>query len=118
MRSLEIESEITAVSENGTVSFFADGKNGVLRLPEVGSPRRAVQLLSSFMTFRSALRLLHSLCDSQGMGMSVEVAGRTVMRLGDRSHAGPFSRVMGVHPVELKMVPLLATIIGAKHLRK
>jgi len=118
VRTVDIESELTAVSESGTVSFLASGKNCVLRLPEVGSPGRAVKLFSYLMNFRSALRLLHAICDSQGIGVAVEVAGRIVVRFGDRCSPGLFSRVLGVYPVEVKMVPIFATIIGASRVRR
>ena len=47
------------------------------------------------------------------MSLTLEVAGRAVAQLGRQCKPGFFSRLLGVHPVEVRMLPLLSVIFEA-----
>ncbi len=114
MRALEIEANLLAICDSTTVGFNAKGKNGVLSFSSSRhSVSNAIQIFPLSAGSRENLRRLHRGCTAQDMSLTVEVAGRAVAQLGRQCKPGFFSRLLGVHPVEVRLLPLLSVMFEA-----
>lgn len=114
MRTLEVEANLLAICESTTVGFSASGKNGVLSFSSSQhSVSNALRILPLSAGSRENLRRLHRGCSAQEMSLTLEVAGRAVAQLGRQCEPGLFSRLLGVYPVEVRLLPLLSVIFEA-----
>ena len=112
MTALDIEANLLATSDKRTVAFVASGGSGVLsfsnlRLPATGMLR----IIPLSICSRQNVLRVHRRCADLGLSLTVEVCGRAVAQLGSRCKPGIFSRLLGIHPVEVRILPILYTLI-------
>jgi len=113
VRSLELESEIVAVCETTTIHFLGSGMRGVFRLSQPESTRDAIRLLSLLGRSNRVMRFLHDVCSAQEIDLTVEMSGQTILQMGNRSRPGLFSRILGLYPAEIKILPLVSLFVEA-----
>lgn len=112
MRALEIEANLLATCDKRTVAFVASGNSGVLSFSNWQRPAAGMLGIFPLSTrSRQDLLRLHRRCAELGMSLTVEVCGRAVAQLGDRCKPGIFSRLLGVHPVEVRVMPMLYALL-------
>lgn len=111
MRAVEIEANLLATCEKRTVALCSSGKSGVLSFsnPEL-SAASMLRILPFSARSRQNLLRLHRGCSALGLSLTVEVFDRTVLHLGSRCKPGAFSRLLGLSPVEVRLLPILYTI--------
>lgn len=111
MRAVEVEANLLATCEKRTVALCASGKSGVLSF---SNPELSVVSMFRILPFsarsRQNLLRLHRGCSALGLSLTVEVFDRAVFHLGSQCKPGVFSRLLGLSPVEVRLLPILYTI--------
>ncbi len=112
MRNLEIEANLLATCEDGTVGLYASGKSGVLSVSSMQrSPASVFRMFPLSEHTRENIRRLHTVCTAQDMSLTLEVCGKAVALLGRQCRPGVFSRLLRVYPVEVRIMPLLYVLL-------
>ncbi len=117
MSSLEIESQLIAVSDGLTVLVTADGKTGLVRCPEFNFRKDAKRIFPLFFASKKLFQLLHKIFAAENISCSFELRGRQVMKLGYLSRPGFFSRLFRLGAIELNIFQIFALAFDSTHTR-
>jgi len=117
MSSLEIESQLIAVSNGLTVLVTTDGKTGLVRCPDFNFRKDAKRIFPLFFSSRNFFQMLHKKFVAENISFSFELRGRRVMKIGYLSRPGFLSRIFNLGAIEISAFQICALAFDSAYAR-
>lgn len=106
-----------AVCGDNAFALTARGKTAVLSWQRMQSFRDALRMIALLLKSKKLVQFVHKQCSLQKISVTLELCNRPVMRAGDGSRPGRFSRMLGFGPVEIKSIHLFRALIDSARSR-
>ena len=105
---LDVDGQLSLEVGSATIRIEAQGDTLVIELPSLEAGREILKHLPKGGDTRTGLRRTHEGLVAVGLSLRIQIASKTIARLGVGARAGFASRLAGLDPLELDVGGLMA----------
>jgi len=109
---LDISGQLSLTDENGKqISVSAEKEIITVMLPSLWVARPMLRQLGNRRLRTSIMKNVCGGLQHADLMIEFKIAHQTIARIGPQTRAGLVSRILGLDPVELKIVPILLSLL-------